>query len=96
MLCVGDILGNLRVRISDLWKKSSPKKIFKILFQLETFKNDHSRQETEVTSVLVFKPMCPFTYQNALLFPKLPFHFPKLSFNIPVGPSVSWNKGDYV
>ena len=37
-----DILGNLRVRTSDPWKMRDPRKIFEILFWLETSGNDHS------------------------------------------------------
>ena len=37
----GDILWNLRVRISEPWKKRTPRKIFETLFYLETSKNDH-------------------------------------------------------
>ena len=44
-LVAEDILGNLRVRISDLWWKNTPKKKIKIQFLLETPKTDHSKED---------------------------------------------------
>ena len=74
-----DILGNLRVKISDPWRKNAPRNIFEILFWLETSKNDHSRRGG---STLVLRSMCPSTSKNALLFLELPFYFPEVPFGL--------------
>ena len=80
----GVILGNLRVRISDPWEKSSPRKIFEILFWLETFKNDHSWSE-EVRLQVPLSSIC------MLLLPKNTLFFLELLFIFQNCPFVSWN-----
>ena len=47
--------------------KRDPRKIFEILFWLETTKNDHLRGGDEVASALVLRSVC-------LLLPKMPFY----------------------
>ena len=87
----GDILENLRVRISDSWETSTPKKFFEILFKLKTSKNDHSRGGQ------IYK--CPCLQVNVpIYFPKMPFYslncpfyFPELSCIFQKCPFVSWN-----
>ena len=64
----GDILGNLIVRMSDSWEKSALRKIFEILFWLETSKNDHSMQ------VRLQVPLFP---EIALLFSRFALLFPR-------------------
>ena len=59
--------------------KNAPRKIFEILFWFGASINDHSRGGSEVESALVLNSMCPFTSQNTLLFPKLPFYFSEVS-----------------
>ena len=55
--------------------KRDPRKIFEILFWLETTKNDHLRGGGEVASALVLRSVCLLLPKNALLFPELPFFF---------------------
>ena len=55
--------------------KRDPRKIFEILFWLETTKNDHLRRGGEVASALVLRSVCLLLPKNALLFPELPFFF---------------------
>ena len=88
-----DILGNLRVRISDPQQKSARRKTFDI-FLLETSKNDHWRGGMwgEVASALVLKSSpfttqkCPLIRRIAFYFPEMPFCFPKVSFCFPEVP----------
>ena len=78
ILHLGDMLGNLRVRISGPWVKTCPQRNVLNLFLLETFKKDHSRGKRR--GALVFQSMWPFTSQKCLSFPELPFHFPEVRF----------------
>ena len=71
-----DILGILRVRISDPWKKSVPRKIFEILFWLETSKNDHSKGGGLRLPVAFSLSQCVlFLPKNALLFSRIAVSF---------------------
>ena len=67
----GDILENLRVRVSDPWGKSAPRKIFKILFWLETSIKDSRKG---------YFSKCYFIARIALSFPEVLFCFLELSF----------------
>ena len=69
-----DILGNLRIRISDPWEKSGTRKRFEILFWFETSRKSLFRRGGEVASASVSKSMCLFTSQ------KMPFYFQKYPF----------------
>ena len=72
----GDILGYLRVRISDPRERNAPREVFEV-FGLETSKKGHSRRG----SALFLKSMCPSTSQNyPFIFQKCPF----LSWNNPL------------
>ena len=83
----GGILGNSRVRLSDPWKKSIPRKIFEILFWPETSKNDHSRRWGEEGRVLLCRPVnvpfyfpkMPFLLRIAFLYSRSAFLFPEIS-----------------
>ena len=77
-----NILGNLRVRISDPWEKSSPRKIFEILFWLETAKNNRSRGGGMRLQVSLSSSQSA-RYLLALLIPELPIYFPELPFYFP-------------
>ena len=102
----GDILGNLRVRISDPWEKKCPWKIFEISFWFETSKNDHSRGRgwgckcpcLRVNVAFYFPKMpfyfqnCPFTPRIALLFSTIAlFNFQNCSFILQKCPFASWD-----
>ena len=68
MLRVGDILGNLRVRISDPWEKVALENF--ILFWLETSKNDHTeggRVNMKVT-LPSSSGLCAFLFPRKLRF----------------------------
>ena len=71
----GDILRNLRVRISDPWGKSAPRKI---LVWLETSKNDHCRYGGGGGGVRLQVPL--FSSQCALLLPKNALLFSSIVF----------------
>ena len=78
-------LGNLKVRISEPWGKSAPRKISEILLWLERFKNDHFRVYkgwgVVRVQVLLSSSQCALLLpKNALLFPELPFYFPEKLF----------------
>ena len=83
---IADILGNLRVRTSDLWLKGFHRKISDILLCLEPSKNDHTREGSQGC-----KWPCPRVNEsfyfpkikNALSFPELPFYFPERPFCFP-------------
>ena len=61
----GDILENLRVRVSDPWGKSAPRKNFKILFWLET---SIRLQKGVLLKMLFYCQNCTFISRSALLF----------------------------
>ena len=73
MPCARDILGNLRIGISDAWEKSAPRKEFKIQ------KWPLQRGWWGVANVHVLR-------QCALLLPELPFNFPEFPFYFPEVP----------
>ena len=61
----GDILRNLKIRISDPRKKSAPEKLSQILLWLETYENDHfrtserERERVELQGHLLFLKNVP-------------------------------------
>lgn len=65
----GDILRNLKIRISDPRKKSAPEKLSQILLWLETYENDHFRtsereREGGVARAPFISQKCPIVFQN--------------------------------
>ena len=65
----GDILGNLKVRISDPWKNNLPNFFLEILYWFETSKNDHSREGTgEAAGALIHESMCLFYFPKMLFY----------------------------
>ena len=82
----GDILVNLRGRISDPQEKCARRNVLEI-FWLETSKNDHSRGEGVRLQVPLSLSQCALLLpKNALLLPELPFYFPELPFYFPEMP----------
>ena len=73
-----DILGNLRVRLSDPQEKGTPKKFF----GLKHSKNNHSRGGEGVRlEVPLFSSKCVLLLRkNAVSFPELAFYFPEVLF----------------
>ena len=82
----GDVLENLRVRISDPLGKSAVEKFFEILFWLETTKNDHSRGfrvRGEAASALIVQAMCPCTSQKCHFIPRIALLFSRITLSFP-------------
>lgn len=77
MLRVGDILGNLRVRISDPWEESTHRKSFEILLWFETSKNDSSKGGWLGCKCPCSEVTVPFYFPKikTALFPELSFYF---------------------
>ena len=82
---IRDILKNLAVRISGTLEKSLRRKIYEILFWLETSKNNHSREE----SALVLKSMYPSTSQKCPFIPRFALfqkcHFVSWALSVTLG-----------
>ena len=74
----GDVFRKLRVRISEPWEMSTPRKIFEVFFWLETSRNDHSKRGVKLQVLLSLSPCAFLLSKNTLLFPELLFYLPKL------------------
>ena len=88
---IKDILRNLAVRISGTLEKSLLRKIYEILFWLETSKNNHYGEE----SALVLKSMCPSTSQKCPFIPRVAL-FQKCRFvSWALSVTLGWNRLTY-
>ena len=95
----GDILGNVRVGMSDSSKRNVPRKIFEILFSFETSKNGHSRRGKGRLQVSLSSSHCVFllpkiffySHNCHFIFQDCPFIFQKCPFIFQKCPFVSWN-----